>query len=168
MWINQELAVLAYRQFFESVEIPILVFKADQVKLEGAMSAFIVNAKPMGDEESVIAEVQHWLTDKASKGRPDEHAAFAQKWAALQAEDRLILKALVEEGGQDVKQSSIRRRLIESHGLEKKAASDALRNRRGALSNANLIKIRANIYDGEEISLHRTWQWNVRRELNRS
>src|ERR1022692_159588 len=27
MWINQELAILAYRQFFEAREIPILVFK---------------------------------------------------------------------------------------------------------------------------------------------
>ena len=78
MWINQELAVLAYRQFFESLEIPILVFKEDSVKLEGAMSAFIANAKPLGDEETVVEEVRRWLADKAAKGRPDEHAAFAQ------------------------------------------------------------------------------------------
>src|SRR5580698_684490 len=41
MWINQELAILAFRQFFEAREIPILVFKDQNVSLEGAMSAFI-------------------------------------------------------------------------------------------------------------------------------
>lgn len=168
MWINQELAVLAYRQFFESLEIPILVFKEDSVQLEGAMSAFIVNAKPLGDEETVVEEVRRWLTDKAAKGRPDEHAAFAQKWANLQADDRLILKALVEEGGRGVKESSVRRRLVESHGMEKNAASNTLRTRRVVLSQANLIQLQHNIYDGDEISLHSAWEWDVRHELNKS
>src|ERR1022692_1742150 len=116
MWINQELAVLAYRQFFEAAEIPIVVFKEDSVRLDGAMSAFIVNAKPLADEEEVIAEVLRWVTDEATRGRRDEHAVFvtdeatrgrrdehavfAEKWAALQTEDRTILSALIEEGGQ--------------------------------------------------------------------
>ena len=39
MWINQELAILAYRQFFEQREIPILAFKDVAVELEGAISA---------------------------------------------------------------------------------------------------------------------------------
>src|ERR1022692_1901480 len=127
MWINQELAVLAYRQFFESAEIPIIVFKEDSVRLEGAMSTFIVNAKPLGDEGAVIAEVRHWLTEKAAMGRHDEHAVFAEKWASLQTEDRMILKALIEEGGQTVKESSIRRRLVESYGLGQNVASNTLR-----------------------------------------
>ena len=168
MWINQELAVLAYRQFSESAEIPIMVFKEDSVRLEGAMSAFIVNAKPLADEEAVTAEVRRWLTDKAAKGRRDEQAVFAQKWAALQTEDRMILKALVEEGGQSVKESSIRRRLVESYGLEENAASNTLRTRRTALSQANLIQLRHNIHDGDEISLHPAWEWNVRYEVNKA
>lgn len=168
MWINQELAVLAYRQFFESSEIPISVFKEDSVRLEGAMSAFIVNAKPLADEEAVLEEVERWLTDKAVKGRRDEHVVFAQKWTALQTEDRMILKALIEEGGQSIKESSIRRRLIESYGLEESAASDTLRKRRPVLSQANLIQYRHNIYDGDEISLHPAWEWHVRYEVNKS
>ncbi|MCE5308862.1 MAG: hypothetical protein LLG20_14585 [Acidobacteriales bacterium] len=168
MWINQELAVLAYRQFFESAEIPILVFKEDSVRLEGAMSAFIVNAKPLIDEEAVIAEVSTWLTDKAAKGRSDEHMVFAQKWALLQAVDRTVLKALIEEGGYSVKETSIRRRLIESHGLERYEASNALRTRRLALSQANLIQLRRNSHDGDEISLHPAWEWNVRHEISKA
>jgi len=168
MWINQELAVLAYRQFFESAEIPILVFKEDSVGLEGAMSAFIVNAKALVDEEVVIASVRGWLIDKAAVGRRDEHAVFAQKWTALQTEDRMILKALIEEGGHSVKESTIRHRLVESYGLEQNVASHTLRTRRPALSQANLVQLRHNIYDGDEISLHPAWEWNVRYEVNRS
>jgi len=168
MWINQELAVLAYRQFFESAEIPILVFKEDSVRLEGAMSAFIVNAKPLTDEGAVIAEVLRWLTDNAAGGRSEGHAVFDQKWAALQTEDRLILKALIEEGGHAVKESSVRRRLVTSHGLEQSIASATLRTRCAVLRQATLIQLRHNTFDGDEISLHPAWEWNVRYEVNRS
>jgi hypothetical protein len=168
MWINQELAVLAYRQFFESADIPIIVFREDFVRFEGAMSAFIVNAKSLADEEAAIADVERWLTDEAAKGRHGEHAVFEQKWAALQAEDRMILKALIEEGGKSVKEVSIRRRLVESYGLEKNAASNTLGTRRLTLSKTNLIQLHYNPYDGEEISLHPAWEWNVRHEVNES
>lgn len=167
MWINQELAVLAYRQFFEAAEIPIVVFKEDSVRLEGAMSAFIVNAKPLADEEEVIAEVLRWVTDEATRGRRDEHAVFAEKWAALQTEDRTILSALIEEGGQSVKESSIRRRLA-GYGPEGNTASDTLLTRLPTLSQATLIQRCHNKFDGNEISLHPAWAWYVRYEVNRS
>src|SRR3989304_5614435 len=61
VWINQELAVLAYRQFFEATNIPILAFKHESVTLEGAMSAFITNPKPLENDDSVLAEVRNWL-----------------------------------------------------------------------------------------------------------
>lgn len=63
-WLAQiklELAILAYRQFFESREIPILVFRDESVELAGAMSALIVNAKLLPKEQAVIEEVNQWL-----------------------------------------------------------------------------------------------------------
>ena len=160
--------MLAYRQFFESSDIPILVFKEDSVRLEGAMSALIVNAKTLGGEKEVVAEVARWLLDEAAKGRKDEHAVFALRWAALQPDDRMILKALVEEGGKTVKEVSIRRRLVEFHGLEKSTASATLRTRLPALSQGNLIQRHHNIYDGDEVSLHPAWEWAVRHEVNKA
>jgi hypothetical protein len=165
MWINQELAILAYRQFFESKEIPILVFKHENVRLEGAMTAFIVNAKPLSTEEAVVDHVHIWVTDKAAGGPPDEQAVFDQKWAGLQADDHKILKALIEEGGHNVKESSIRRRLVKN-GLDSNAASNILRTRRAAMSQENLVKLHHNIYDGDEISLHPAWEWYVRRVVS--
>ena len=167
MWINQELAVLAYRQYFESAEIPILVFKEESVKLEGAMTAFIVNAKPLAGEDAVIAEVHRWLTDKAAIGRPDEQTLFTRKWAELQREDRMILKAVIDEGGQRAKEFSIRRRLVEDHHKEKNTASNILRERRLKLSQENLVHLYRNINDGDEISLHPAWEWYVRYEISK-
>jgi hypothetical protein len=43
VWVNQELAILAYRQFFESRKIPLLAFMDSRVKIEGAMTSLIVN-----------------------------------------------------------------------------------------------------------------------------
>jgi hypothetical protein len=77
-------------------------------------------------------------------------------------------RALIEEGGQSVKESSIRRRLVESHSLERDVASNTLRTRRPVLSQENLIQIHHNTYDGDEISLHPFWQWYIRYEVNQS
>jgi hypothetical protein len=161
MWINQELAILAYRRFFESREIPILVFKDQNVRLEGAMTAFIVNAKPLPNEQVVVEELHRWIIDKAAKGPPDEQATFDQKWAALQSNDHMILEAVIEEGGHNIKESSIRRRLVKN-GLDNATASDILRTRRTAMSQENLLRLHHNIYDGDEISLHPAWEWYVR------
>jgi hypothetical protein len=161
MWINQELAVLAYRQFLESVDIPILVLKDQSVTLEGAMTAFIVNARPLPDKQTVIDEVHRWLTDRAAQGPRDEQAAFDQKWSALTNEDQMILEAIIQEGSQDVKEVSIRRRLM-NNWLDSNNASNSLRTRLNVMSQQNLVRLHHNLYDGDEISLHRAWEWYIR------
>lgn len=168
VWINQEVALLAYRQFFEKRAIPILAFRDSSVTLEGAMTAFIVNPKPSVDEHFVLAEVRKWLTDEALSGATDEHKLFQQKWDALQADDRAILAALIAEGGRDIKEQSVRRRLIKHHGFEKNRASDVLRRRRTVLSEENLVQLRHNIYDGDEMTLHPQWEWHIRHAIGLS
>ena len=168
VWINQELAVLAYRQFFEGIKIPILAFKHDSVSLEGAMTAFIINPKPLGSDEAVLSEVRNWLQNHASQGRPSEQDVFDQKWGTLEADDKLILAALVEEGGHDIKEVSVRRRLTERYGIDGSRASTLVRERRTVLSALNLVRLQHNIYDGDEMSLHPTWEWYVRHTVARS
>jgi hypothetical protein len=92
-------------------------------------------------------------------------AAFDQKWAALRPDDLIILKALIQEGGHNVKEVSIRRRLVKN-GLDGHAASDILRTRRTALSQENLVRLHHNLYDGDEISLHPNWEWHVRHAVS--
>ncbi len=168
VWINQELAILAYRQFFEGSNIPILAFKDDLVALEGAMTAFIVNPKPLVDQESVLRELRNWLRNEATKAAPSQQDVFEEKWAVLDPDDREVLAALVAEGGRDVKETSVRRRLVRQHGLDKNRASEVLRKRRLVLSELNLVQLRHNIYDGDEVSLHPTWEWYVRHAVRQS
>lgn len=153
VWINQEAALLAYRQFFERRAIPILAFRDPPVTLEGAMTAFIVNPKPSVDEDFVLAEVRKWMTGEALGGPTNEHDLFRQKWDALEADDRTILAALIAEGGRDIKEQSVRRRLIKHHRFEKNRASEVLRKRRTVLSEQNLVQLRHNINDGNEMTL---------------
>lgn len=167
VWINQELAVLAYRQFFEATNIPILAFKHDSVTLEGAMSAFIINPIPLGSEDAVVGEVRNWLLTVAPQGRLSEQDVFDRKWEALEADDRLVLAALIAEGGHDIKEVSVRRRLTEVHNIERNRASAVVRERRTVLSSLNLVRLQPNLYDGGEMSLHRTWEWYVRHAVAR-
>jgi hypothetical protein len=162
VWINQELAVFAYRQFFEGINIPILAFKHETVSLEGAMTAFIINPRPLGSEETVLGEVRMWLKTHASKGRPSAQSVFDQKWEALEADDRRILSALIEEGGNDVKDVSILRRLIQQYGIEHNLASTIIAERKTVLSAQNLVRLHRNYNDGDEMSLHPTWEWYIR------
>ncbi len=168
VWINQEVALLAYRQFFERRAIPVLAFSDPSVTLEGAMTAFIINPKPLIDEDTVLTEVRRWLAEEALRGAMDDFAVFQGKWDTLQADDRSILAALIAEGGRDIKEHSVRRRLIDQHGFERNRASEVLRNRRTALSAENLIQLRHNIYDGDEMSLHPNWEWHIRHAIGRA
>lgn len=165
VWINQEVALLAYRQFFERRAIPILAFRDPAVGLEGAMTAFIINPKPSVDEDTVLAEVRRWLAEEALTGANDENDVFHAKWEALPPDDRAILAALIAEGGRDIKEQSVRRRLIKQHGFERNRASEVLRKRRTALSEENLVQLRHNINDGDEMSLHPYWEWHVRHAI---
>lgn len=167
VWVNQELAVLAYRQFFEATNIPILAFKHESVTLEGAMSAFIINPRPLGNDDSVVAEVRNWLATFAPQGRPSEQDVFDRKWETLEADDRLILAALVDEGGHDIKEVSVRRRLTEAHNIDRNRASTLVRERRTVLSTSNLVRLQHNLFDGDEMSLHPTWEWYVRHAVAR-
>ena len=126
-----------------------------------------MNAKPLPDEQALIDDVNHWLTHEASHLPADEQAIFDQKWEALTSEDRMILKALIEEGGQSVKASSVKSRLRTHYGVEKNAASEIIRTRLGVLSQSTLVQRTSNTFDGDEISLHPTWQWYVRHEVRK-
>lgn len=165
VWINQEVAILAYRQQFEGNEIPLLAFKDPSVTLEGAMTALIVNPKELRDDEDVLEHLREWLEGIGSDGPFSDREEFEGKWRATTSEDRAVLAALIAEGGSDVKESSIKRRLRDEAGLGDQV-SPVLRKSRLALSQANLIRLTPNLYDGDEMSLHDTWKWHIRRAIS--
>lgn len=162
VWINQEVALLAYRQFFERRALPVLAFCEESISLEGAMTSFIVNPLRRVDTEFVVQETQKWLAGDALRGSPDESAVFAAKWDALDRGAIDLLRALIDEGGHDVKATSVRRRLVQSYGYERSRASEIVRVGQLALGGENLIRLRHNPYDGDELSLHASWEWSIR------
>jgi len=166
VWINQEIAILAYRQFFETRRIPILAFKEPSVSLEGAMSAFILNPRLMHDEHYLLSELKDWLQESALTGPASNLDTFDSKWSSLTREGKLILAGLVAEGGIRVKETAIERFLRDHAALEPQHIHLSFLTGRSDLSSKGLVEIHPDVYSGNEMSLHPTWEWDVRHAVS--
>lgn len=163
VWVNQELAILAYRQFSEGTRIPILAFADPRVKLEGAMTNLIVNARPLSPLQDLEASVRHWLAT-ASFGGGSEHA-FASKWSRLSENSRKVVAVLLDEGGQQVKEIVVRRGLTPRFGMQSDTATRALREAKLQFMDTDLVKLIPNSHSGDELSVHPTWQIQLRQQI---
>jgi hypothetical protein len=163
VWINQELAILAYRQFFEERQLPVLVFKDPKVRLEGAMSALIVNAHQLGSQAETIAAVRDWLAKAPFAGVPD--VAFHRKWEELPEATRLVVAALIDEGGRKVKEVAVRKTLKAAYEMDSNRAADAVREAKLIFMSTDLVKLIDNIHSGDELSLNPTWEHHLRRAV---
>ena len=162
-WVNQEIAVLAYRQFLESRKLPILVFKDERVKLEGAMTALIVNPLPMVDTAEVVKLVRSWLESQSFSAGSDD--VFLEKWSRLSDMSRKVLVCLVDQGGNQVKQSAVRGALRVTFDVPKIEASTAVRQAVAEFISTDLVKLIDNIHSGDELSVHPTWEFQLRRAV---
>jgi hypothetical protein len=163
MWINQEIAILSYRQFFESRNIPILPFKEITVSLSGAMTSMILHPIPITSEANVVVEVKRWL--KSQSFGPGGAAIFDEKWSLVTEKQRQFLASLIDEGGADVKEAALRKRLINDFGLEKNDASDVIQDAKLRLPEMGFIRFVQNINTGDEFSLHGSWEFPLRRKI---
>ncbi len=165
VWVNQEIAILAYREQFEGIDIPILVFKDEKVRLEGAMTSLIVNPIPIISEKEVLMKVESWLQTAVFSNLIGINDRFFSKWQKISSPSKKVLSALIDEGGSNVKESAIRICLREKYGMEKNESSSAISNAKLEFINTDLVKLIPNIHSGDEMSLNPTWQWHIRREL---
>lgn len=163
VWINQELAILAYRQFFEEKKIPVLAFIDPNVKLEGAMTSLIVNPRPLGSAQDVASAVTQWLTDSQFGAVSDE--AFQQKWRQLSEPARNVVAGLLAEGGHNVKETAVRRTVMRLFNIDSNQASQMVRKAKLEFINTDLVKLIHNIHSGDELSVHPTWEFALRREI---
>ena len=131
------MAILAYRQFFEQRRMPVLVLKDPKVKLEGAMSALIVNADPLGAQAEVVAAVRDWLDKAIFAGVPDD--TFQRKWAELPDHARLVVASLIDEGGRDVKEVAVRKRLKDVYKMEPNQTAEVVREAKPIFTNTGLV-----------------------------
>ena len=168
VWVNQEISILAYRRQYEGIEIPILVFKDEKVRLEGAMTSLIVNPINMKSDSETLAQINSWLdsTEFPFRWQADDDR-FNSKWAKLNPMSRTVISALLDEGGINVKESSIRACLRESYGIQRNEASKAVSDAKHEFTNTDLVKLIHNIHSGDEMSINPTWEWNINREVRK-
>ncbi len=163
VWVNQELAILAYRQFFESQKIPLLAFIDPKVKLEGAMTSLIVNPRPLGTAPEVATAVKAWLSSGEFTAGSDE--VFARKWNQLTDEGRKVLAGLLEEGGYSVKETAVRHAVMRRFNMQSNPATEAVRKASLEFINTDLVKLIHNVHSGDELSVHPTWEFHLRRQI---
>ena len=161
VWVNQEIAILAFRNFLEFADLPILVFKDNEVKIEGAMTSFIVNPLPLLNISDTLAAVKEWL--KSTEFGPCLADEFQAKWDKLSLNSRRAMNCLASEGGQQVKEHNIWRKLQEKFELSRNAASEAVRDAKSQFIDTGLVICDHNIYTGDEMTFHPTWKWYLAR-----
>ena len=161
VWINQEIAILAFRQHTQRLQkIPLLTFMSKDIKLEGAMTGLITNPHLLGTQEEVIRKVTQWLssTEFPATAHRVSQKLFQEKWDALTFDALLVLDVLVEEGMQDVRRDLIKRALRERHGLSKEHVADTLPGTISQLSQCGLVKEDLNSLGVITLSVHPTYQ----------
>jgi hypothetical protein len=160
VWVNQEIAVLAFRKFLESTNLPILVFKDSDVKLEGAMTSFIANPLPLMNTNDTLSRIKEWL--KSAQFAPCLTDEFELKWNRLSLNSKKVLNCLAYEGGQQVKEINIWRKMKQKYGFSGNAADDAVREATLQFIDTGLVICDHN-YTGDEMTFHPTWKWYLAR-----
>ena len=162
VWVNQEVAILAYRQFFEAKKIPVLAFTEAKVKLEGAMTSLIVNPRSLLSSQDVASDVKTWLAETQFSGTSDD--AFIKKWNQLSDDARKVVVGLLEEGGYNVKETVVRQVAMRLFGMQRELASRAVQESKLQFMTTDLVKLIHNIHSGDELSVHPTWEFQLRRQ----
>ncbi len=154
---------MAYRQFFEAKKIAVLAFADSKVKLEGAMTSLIVNPRALGAPEDVASAVRAWLAKDQFGASSDE--AFTRKWHQLSEVARKVLAGLLEEGGYNVKETAVRHAVMRLFNMQSNPASQAVRDAKSEFIKTDLVKLIHDKHSGDELSLHPTWDFHLRRQI---
>ena len=167
-WVNQEIAILAYRKQFEGIEIPILIFKDERVRLEGAMTSLLVNPRPMVSESEIAKEIDSWMnTTHFPLNNSANDDRFLSKWQKLTPISIQVLSALLDEGETNVKETVISEYLQEKYGFNNNDASTAIRKAKLEFIKTDLVKLIHNIHSGHEMSINPNWGWYINREIDK-
>lgn len=165
VWVNQEIAILAYRQTFEARKLPILAFVDAAVKLEGAMTSLVVNPIPLPTDTALTTRVAEWLRTEQFADQSNE--LFQSKWDQITEPARRVLAILIAEGGNGVKQAIVRQAFSQRYPAEANDADQVVRNASQQFINTGLAKVVKNTHSGDELSIHPTWEFHIRRQLAR-
>jgi hypothetical protein len=88
---------------------------------------------------------------------------FTEKWNKLSPNSKKVLNCLAREGGQQVKETNIWRKMKQKYSLSDLQASDAVMEAKLQFIDTGLVIWDHNILTGDEITYHPTWKWYLAR-----
>jgi hypothetical protein len=127
------------------------------------MTSLVVNPRQIPPISELPPIVRAWLEGELFADSLLE--AFLSKWESLTDSARVIVAALISEGGKEVKESAIRQALRKRFGFEPNAAAIQYQESKLALLNSGLVRLISNTHSGDEVSLHPTWEHYLRRTV---
>ncbi len=93
---------------------------------------------------------------------------FRQKWDSLSPDTRLVVAALFDEGGVNVKKETVKIGLRERYGMDKEKVHSAMQWALTEFIRTDLVKLIANSYSGDELSVNPTWREHLVGVINES
>lgn len=171
VWVQQEIAIFAYRMFLEGAARPMRVYEQRGMirPLEGLMGAAVMNPIMFDVDEEVIAGVDEWLRGREFEEDPiltTREAIFRRRSQDL-AKDELLLLELVAaysvQPSDRVDYASIRGDFFPAAGgiLGDEALTRRLQVARESLERRELIGWRPNPGGGRnEVWIQRQW-WQL-------
>lgn len=161
VWVNQEIAIAAFRRWYDARPLPILAFMEPSVKLEGAMTSLIVNPRSL-DSSTIVEEVRDWLEGLSGDlSAPDADATFREKWEQLSESTKRILDCLEREGGADVP-DDVLWGAMNRYGMGKDDAS--MRKAKDQFRATGLVRLKKN-GASHSMSIQQAWVHHVARAL---
>ncbi len=97
VWIQQEIAVLSFRNFLQQRHVPIRVYMEKEILLEGLMRTTIVNPYYFEKKEEVLEGLSRWLTGAEFEEHPRfarRESVFRRRIQGFQDDDWLILELI--------------------------------------------------------------------------
>jgi len=105
--------------------------------------------------------VTAWL--KSANFAETGEEVFLSKWDPLPNTARRVISAVIAEGGQAVKESTVRQHLNRKFGVDVNTADTQVREAKLHFLQTDLVKLISNIHSGDELSINPTWQFSLRR-----
>lgn len=105
VWISQELAILAYRRHALHQDVPILLFLDDNVSREGILGHLSLQPHSLPNLDEMEKVLVQWLREEIFQ--ESVASIVAEKFAQTSDEDRMLLLALIQEGGVNVPRSPL-------------------------------------------------------------
>lgn len=97
VWIQQEIAIIAYRSFLQGRDVPVCVYQEKGILLEGIMKTSIVNPITFQENKEVLAGLSKWLTGPAFEEHPvleRRESLFRKRIQSLTNDDWFLLELI--------------------------------------------------------------------------